>query len=204
MKEDSRTKTTFITEARREQFIEAAIRTLDEIGYVNASQAQIAKRAGVSTALISYHFADKSDLMNQLLMNLVEKSASYIMDRVNKEHSAWDKLRAFITASLDYQSTHRARNVALIEIVFNARTPDNIPYYKLDEDDGDPVWDELKQILIFGQNNGEFGAFDVDVIATIIQGGIGEYMLSSGVAHKVDSDAYKAELIRVIERIVGK
>ncbi len=204
MKEDSRTKTTFITEARREQFIEAAIRTLDEIGYVNASLAQIAKRAGVSTALISYHFADKSDLMNQLLMNLVEKSASYIMDRVNKEHSAWDKLRAFITASLDYQSTHRARNVALIEIVFNARTPDNIPYYKLDEDDGDPVWDELKQILIFGQNNGEFGAFDVDVIATIIQGGIGEYMLSSGVAHKVDSDAYKAELIRVIERIVGK
>ena len=43
----------FIAEARREQIIEATIATLDEIGYVNASLAQIAKRAGISTPLIS-------------------------------------------------------------------------------------------------------------------------------------------------------
>jgi hypothetical protein len=58
------TKQSFIAEARRAQIIEAAIRTLDEIGYVQASLAQIAKRAGISTALISYHFSDKDDLMN--------------------------------------------------------------------------------------------------------------------------------------------
>lgn len=42
-------KQSFIAEARREQIIEAAINTLDEIGYVKASLAQIAKNAGIST-----------------------------------------------------------------------------------------------------------------------------------------------------------
>ncbi|MEQ6854825.1 TetR family transcriptional regulator [Lysinibacillus capsici] len=51
-------KNTFIQEARKQQIIEATIATLDDIGYVKASLAQIAKRASISTALISYHFVD--------------------------------------------------------------------------------------------------------------------------------------------------
>lgn len=178
-------KQSFIADVRREQIIEAAIKTLDEIGYVKASLAQIAKRAGISTALISYHFADKNDLMNHLLLNLLEGSTSYILERVNQESTPHKKLNAFITASLAYQDTHPARNTALIEIIFNARTPDNIPYYKLNDDgDGDPITDELRSILRNGQKNSDFGKFNVDVMTHVIQGAIGEYMFNTDITKK--------------------
>ncbi|GAB2696554.1 TetR family transcriptional regulator [Paenibacillus thermoaerophilus] len=74
-------KQSFIAKARRAQIIDAAIATLDEIGYVNTSLAQIAKRAGISTALISYHFKDKNDLMDHTLMTLLHDEASYVMER---------------------------------------------------------------------------------------------------------------------------
>ncbi|GKU80062.1 TetR/AcrR family transcriptional regulator [Paenibacillus sp. L3-i20] len=199
-------KLSFIAEARREQMIEAAIQTLDDIGYVNASLAQIAKRAGISTALISYHFTDKNDLMNHLLQKLVEKSTAYIMERVNQESSSTDKLKAFILASLAYQGTHPARYTALIEIVFNARTPDNIPYYKINEndDDEDLIMLELVQLLHEGQKQGEFDHFQVDVMANMIQGAIGEYMLNFAITKKVDLETYSNELVKLIHRAVKK
>jgi len=40
MKEENKGKQSFIAEARREQIIEAAIKTLDEIGYVSACLSQ--------------------------------------------------------------------------------------------------------------------------------------------------------------------
>lgn len=196
-------KKSFIAEARREQIIEAAIKTLDEIGYVKASLAQIAKRAGISTALISYHFADKNDLMNHLLIKLLERSSSYILERVSQQTTAKEKLEAFITASLAYQATHHAHNTALIEIIFNARTPDNIPYYKLGDENEDPLMNELQQILRDGQEKGEFGAFNVEVMANTIQGAINEYMLTNTITKKVNLETYSSELVNIINKAVG-
>ncbi|GIN57345.1 TetR family transcriptional regulator [Lederbergia ruris] len=198
-------KQSFIAEARREQIVEAAIHTLDELGYVKTSLSQIAKRAGISTALISYHFSDKNDLMNHLLMNLLESSTSYVLEKVSKEETPTNKLNTFIRASLAYQGTHHAYNIALVEIIFNARTPDNIPYYKLaDHDDEDPMMDELCRILRDGQEKGEFRTFNVDVMANIIQGAIGEYMLNASITRKVDLETYSDELIDIVGKALNK
>jgi TetR/AcrR family transcriptional regulator, transcriptional repressor of bet genes len=199
-KEES--KQSFIAEARRAQIIEAAIKTLDEIGYVQASLAQIAKRAGISTALISYHFTDKDDLMNHVLMNLLEKSTSYILERVCQYDTPREKLNAYIIASLAYQGTHPAHNSALIEIIFNARTPDKIPYYKLSDDEEEPLLSELQQILRDGQDKGVFGVFNVNVMSSLIQGAIGEYMLSTAVTKKVDLETYGNELVKIVYQAV--
>lgn len=190
----------FIAEARRAQIVEAAIKTLDEIGYVQASLAQIAKRAGISTALISYHFSDKEDLMNHVLVNLLESSTSYILDKVHNHSAPQEKLDAFIVASLAYQGTHPAHNSALVEIIFNARTPDKTPYYKLSDDEEEPLLDELQHILRQGQEAGVFGIFNIDVMASLIQGAIGEYMLSTAVTKKVDLETYSSELIKIIHQ----
>src|SRR5689334_1290287 len=111
-------KLSFITEARRAQIVDAAIITLDEIGFANASLAQIARRARISTALISYHFHDKRDLMNHTLMVLLAENTTYVLERTRTEKSARDKLHAYIAASLAYQDTHPRHNVALLEIIF--------------------------------------------------------------------------------------
>ena len=72
---------------------------------------------------------------------------------------------AFIEASLAYQGTNRINNIALIEIVFNARTPDNVPYYLIEDDDGDLLNDLLQEILHKGQESKEFSDFHPQVIA---------------------------------------
>jgi TetR/AcrR family transcriptional regulator, transcriptional repressor of bet genes len=195
-------KSSFIAEARREQIIEAAIKTLDEIGYVKASLAQIAERAGISTALISYHFADKTDLMNHLLTKLVERSTAYILEKVHEERTPQERLNTFIVASLAYQGTHPAHNTALLEIIFNARTPDNTPYYKLGDDEDEPILQELKQILLDGQGQGVFGVFDVGVMASMIQGAIGEYMPISAITKKMDLETYSSQLVRIVNQAV--
>lgn len=190
----------FISEARRDQIIEATIRTLDEIGYVKASLAQIAKRAGISTALISYHFTDKQDLMNHLLMNLLERTNAYILGQVYRENGTQEKLAAFIQSSLEYQDAHPARNAALVEIIFNARTPDNTPYYKLGDDDENILLDELQKILLSGRNEGVFEDCNIDVVANMIQGAVGEYMFNQALSKKVDVKTYAAELIRIVNK----
>ncbi len=195
-------KQSFIAEARRAQIIEAAIKTLDEIGYVQASLAQIAKRADISTALISYHFSDKDDLMNHVLMKLLEDSTAYVLERVRQHDQPGERLNAFIIASLAYQGTHPTRNSALVEIIFNARTPDKVPYYKLGDDEEEPLLQELKQLLGAGQEEGVFGLFNIDVMASLIQGAIGEYMLSTAVTKKVDLETYSRELVQIVRQAV--
>jgi len=201
-KEDD--KQSFITEARRAQIIDAAIATLDEIGYVNASLAQIAKRAGISTALISYHFKDKNDLMDHTLMKLVGDSATFVLQRTGAIATPRGQLHAFIEASIAYQGTRPKHNTALIEIVFHARTPDNVPYYKLgDDEEGDPLGQEIQRILREGQEQGEFRAFNVLVMASVIQGAIGEYLLTNTqLAAEVDLESYSAELVAIFDRLI--
>ncbi|ALX48398.1 TetR/AcrR family transcriptional regulator [Lentibacillus amyloliquefaciens] len=190
----------FITEARREQIIKATIEVLNEIGFVNISLAKIAKMAKVSTGLISYHFEDKEDVLNNTLVYLLKMQFDYIKERVSKEKTAYDQLIAFIDASLAYQGTHRVNNIALIEIVFNARTEDNVPYYKLSTDEEDPLYVYLEEILHYGQETNEFSEFNPKSVSTMIQGAIAESMLMNG--KRFNLEAYKNDLVNMVTKMI--
>jgi hypothetical protein len=138
--------------------------------------------------------------MNHVLLKLLEASTSYVLNKVRQHNTSQQKLDAFVVASLAYQGTHPAHNSALLEIIFNARTPDKIPYYKLSDEEDEPLLQELQQILREGQETGVFGAFNIDVMASLIQGAIGEYMLSTAVTKKVDLETYSSELIKIIHQ----
>lgn len=195
-------KQTFITEARRTQIVNAAIMTLDEIGYIHTSMAQIAKRAEISTALISYHFRDKNDLMDYTLMKLVTDMSNYVLDRTKAALGPSDKLRAYIEGSIAYQSDNPSCHIALVEIIFHARTADNVPYYKMNDDEEDPLESELQRILLLGQKQKEFGDFDVRIMTAAIRGAIDEYTLNGKLKGYVDSQSYSAELVKVFNRAV--
>ncbi|QBD75617.1 TetR/AcrR family transcriptional regulator [Ktedonosporobacter rubrisoli] len=197
-------KHSFIAEARRAQIIDAAITTLDEIGYINASLAQIAKRARISTALISYHFRDKQDLMNQTLVTLIAENTAYILDRTQAASTAREKLRAYILSSLTYQATHPKHNTALLEIIFHARTPEDVPYYKLGDEEEEQLLLELQEILRAGQSTGEFRQFKISVMANAIRGAISEFMLNPNLIDQLDLEVYSAELVEIFERAIMK
>ncbi|WP_017186537.1 TetR/AcrR family transcriptional regulator [Alkalibacillus haloalkaliphilus] len=190
----------FIAEARREQIIKATVDVLNEIGYVNISLAKIAKMAKVSTGLISYHFEDKEDVLNNTLVYLLNTQFDYIKGRVSKEESAYDQLITFIEASLAYQGTHRVNNIALIEIVFNVRTEDNISYYKLPVEEEEPLYVYLQEILHNGQKTNEFSEFNPKSLSTMIQGAIAERMLVNG--EGFDLEEYKNDLVNMVTKIV--
>lgn len=190
-------KSTFIQEARKQQIIDATIRTLSDIGYVKSSLAQIAKRASISTALISYHFADRQDLIEQSLQALIEQSATYILTKTYAADEPASQLAKFIEASIAYQATHPEENMALLEIIFNARTADDIPFYKLPDDGEDPLLKALSNILTKGKEQGKFTITSVHVMAKVIQGAIGEYMLIGGPLPR-EVEQYSAEVINII------
>ncbi|MDG0792272.1 TetR family transcriptional regulator [Cohnella ginsengisoli] len=166
------TKQYLIAEARREQVIKAAIKVLTDIGYHSTSLSKIANKAKISTGLISYHFSGKEDLMRNTLMYLVEHERSYIKEKVAPQPTYMEKLTAFIQASLAYLGTNGENSNALLEIVINGRTPDNVPYYQAEVHEEDGLIVLLKEILRKGQETKEFGDFDPQVTAMIIRGAI--------------------------------
>ncbi|WP_235616168.1 TetR family transcriptional regulator [Lysinibacillus parviboronicapiens] len=71
-----------IREARKQQIIEATIVTFDDIGYVKSSLAQIAKQASISTTLVSDHFTDRQDWINQIIQALLEQCAKLMLRNI--------------------------------------------------------------------------------------------------------------------------
>ena len=53
-----------------------------------------------------------------------------------------------------------------------------------------------------GQDSGEFGAFDIYVMANAIRGAIGEHLLNPSLTATVDLETYSAELVRTFDRAI--
>lgn len=61
-----------ITEIRRNQIVDAAVRVMARHGWNDTSIDEITREAGVSRGLVSYHFKDKSDLLSGVLARCQE------------------------------------------------------------------------------------------------------------------------------------
>ena len=133
--------------------------------------------------------------MNRTLQFLVDKQHEFISNRVLLAQSEINKLEAFIEAHLAYQETHYKNNIALIEIVFNARNEENVPYYRIEDDEEDALRTMLLDILKDGQQNGVFSnSFQIDTLASFILGAIEERMLKANSSISIES--YSDELIK--------
>lgn len=191
------TKRSFIEETRRAQIITAAIETLAEVGYVKASMAQIAKRAGISTSLIPYHFKDKEELIIQTLSDLSTAWMEYVQVRVEAGTSARTKLHLYIESNLAYMGTRPSHFTALMEIVFNVRDAEDKLIYLTSGDD--PSLVHLEKLLTEGQHSGEFRQFDVHHMAIAIRGAIDGFLgqVNKSSAHL---EIFTSETIELFDR----
>lgn len=191
-----------IAEARREQVMKAAIEVLTEIGYHSTSLSKIANKANISTGLISYHFSGKEDLMKNTLMYLVEHERTYIKGKVKQKQTYMEKLLTYIEASLAYQGTNRENSDAMLEIVFNGRTPDNVPYYRAEVHEEDELNVLLKELLYKGQEMKEFGDFDPEVTSIVIRGAIAGARPLPQKGYKLSLEEYSEKLIKNILKMI--
>ncbi|SMC01771.1 transcriptional regulator, TetR family [Rubrobacter radiotolerans DSM 5868] len=194
---------TFTERARRAQIVEAAIETIAELGYAKASFARIAERAGLSsTGLISYHFANKDELMEQIVVEVYTEGARFVVPRIRAESDASGMLRAYIESNLAFLAENREAMVAVTEVVSNLRKPDGTLRFDLATDE--PQVSGTEWILEKGQEDGEFRPFDTRVMALAIRAAIDRSAGHFAAHPDLDWKAYAREMASVFEHATRK
>lgn len=153
----------FIEAARRQQIIDAAIETVNQLGYHGASLAQIAARADISKSVISYHFDGKEDLLLAVVNHVFARVGDEIEASVRRAPTPSEKIAAYARTYLRFMADNRAQMIAAMEVAVSHRDADGVPLY-LTEDEDDTAL--LDAVIEAGRASGEFRA-DLDpVVAT--------------------------------------
>jgi AcrR family transcriptional regulator len=191
---------TFIENARRQQIVSAAIDTIAEVGFAQASLARIAERIGISKGVISYHFAGKDDLIRQVVIEVIEAGRAYMIPRIFAETTGPATLRAYIESNLAFMREHRNYMAAVLDIARNGGlTTDG--RQRADGRDVDVATHLLEELLARLQAEGELlSDFDPRVMAVAIRAAI------DSVAHRLvrepdlDVNHYATEIATIFDR----
>lgn len=163
------TTRTYIQRARREQLTDCAIAVLAEIGYARASLVRIAERAEVSRGVITYHFADRDDLLEAAVTRVYETARTFLQPRLEATTTAADALRTFIIGSAEFYQGWPEHMAALYEIITNARDRQGrLRHFAPGAADAQELRD-LARLLERGQAAGEFCDFSPRVMARTIR-----------------------------------
>jgi AcrR family transcriptional regulator len=189
---------TFTDLARRAQIARCAAEAIAEVGYADASMAEIARRAGIAKSVVSYHFSDKAELMGEVLRTALATYATFMEPRMAGATSVFDKLRAYLTGTADYAAEHRSLHVAVIEIALNATSADGRPLVATMPLQAPKP--SIEDILLQGQRDRELRNFDVGVVAGVIRSAITHAMAMRQRANPgTDLSAYAEELVRLFD-----
>jgi AcrR family transcriptional regulator len=162
---------TFTETARRTQIVAAAIDTIAELGYAQASMARIAERVGITKGVIAYHFDGKEELIQEIVAEVVTQARQYMVPRITAESTGSGTLRTWIESNLTFMAEHRNHLVAVVEIARNARAADGRRLF--DESMVEAGAAALERMLARFQAAGEFRAdFDPRVMAGAIRAAI--------------------------------
>ncbi|MBJ7610560.1 MAG: TetR family transcriptional regulator [Candidatus Dormibacteraeota bacterium] len=173
--------------------MEAAIATIAEVGYRNASFARIAKRAGLSsTGLISYHFTSRDELIQQVVAEVVGAIGRFMAERVARADGAAEALRAYIEGNVEFIGAHRAEMKALLEIFMNGG-------FVYDNTTEQAVVSPIENILRAGQDSGQFRPFDPMVMATLIQRAVDGLPFLLAAKPSIDLQSYATEVATVFD-----
>jgi len=190
---------TFTETARRAQIVQAAIDTIADRGYGQASLVRIAETAGTSKGVIVYHFGGKDELIRELVAEVVARGVAYMEPRIDAEPTGAGKLRAYIESNLAFMRENRNHMVAIVEIVLNARAADGSRLYDFSvQDEGVAA---LQQLLAYFQGTGEFRAdFDPHVMAMAIRAAINAVPAQLARNSALDIGHYAHELADLFHR----
>jgi AcrR family transcriptional regulator len=181
---------TFVDEARRAQLIQCTIDVINELGYQRASLAEIAKRAGITKAAIFYHFANRDELIREVLTTVTTKGAEFMLPRVFATTSPAGQFTAYIEAFVEAIALNTAEIRALLEIGKNfADLRDQ------DESLRQSSIAPLEDILRRGQEAGEFRQFDTRSMALALTAALEAILPQKGWYPDLDLSAHSAELV---------
>jgi len=95
---------------RKRQLIEATLSAIDEVGLQDATIMQIARRANVSTGIISHYFKDKNGLLEATMRHITYQLRDAVLERLKAlpEADAKTRLMAIVEGNFDDAQTNSA------------------------------------------------------------------------------------------------
>ncbi|KKO51358.1 TetR/AcrR family transcriptional regulator [Paenibacillus sp. DMB20] len=195
----------FIEKARRAQILECAIETIAEVGYGQASLGQIAKRANISKGVISYHFSNKEELLQQVVMDYYTACQSFICPQMEAQTCPNGMLQTYIESNLKFVDENRKHVFAVIEIVSNERTDEGKLRFAADHDE--TIFLPIENILRSGMQKEifrEFSPLSARVMALTIRHAIDGFSLELMRNPDLKVEDYAKELITIFERATRK
>ncbi|MGH3437369.1 MAG: TetR/AcrR family transcriptional regulator [Sciscionella sp.] len=194
----------FIEDARRAQIISCTIATLAEVGYAQTSLARIAKRAGISKGVISYHFAGKEELLVQVVLAVYSAGQEYMTPRITAEASAPAMLAAYLQSNIEYIRDHSEQMAAVVEVVLNLRDADGTLRFISDATTAESAVAGVESILRMGQRDGDFREFDTRAMAWAVRDVIDGVQQRRTLEGDLDFDTCIAELINLFDLATRK
>jgi len=191
---------TFTQLKRRDQLVECAIDAIVDTGYSRTSVAEVARRAGVSKGVVTYHFPAKDDLIQAVIASVIAEMSVYLEPRFRAAEPTQYPERfvaAYLTAWTGYIQTHRRDVIALVRIYDTFRDEAGRP---------DPAFDVraididlVARILRLGQEAGRLGSFDSPIVATVMKAALDDLMRQYADNSELDVEAHGAQLIAIFE-----
>lgn len=193
-------KSSFIEDARRKQIIDTAIQTVARQGFSNTTLADIARAAGVSTGVITYHFHGKDDLIEQCIRALFEAPNAYVVARVDAAEGHAEKLRMYIGSTIQFMWANREQTTALTYSFSHIET--GKPRHGFSAKQHARIRKYVSKILEEGQRAGEFRPFGVAAVAELLLAALEGLMLQWVIDPSINLERCGAELIEMIDGYV--
>ncbi|WP_407562864.1 TetR/AcrR family transcriptional regulator [Streptomyces sp. 184] len=188
---------TFTETARRAQLVQAAITTVNELGYPRASLAEIARRAGVAKSAIVYYFASKDTLLLHVVDHVFTALEEARAKAVAAHTEPAARLRAYAESHLAYVDAHRPEITAGIEIVVSHRGPDGVPLYLTATDEDTAL---LRAILGDGMAQGVFRQMPLRIAVDVVEALLDTVTTQLQRDLTADLTALRAEITTIVFR----
>ena len=195
-------KRSFIEDARRGQIVAAAIETIAEIGYAKASFVQIARRAGISPGLITYHFAKREELMKQVMLTVHDSMDRALTARSEGAESYCAVVRGMVEGFVHYCAERPAELIAIGQIASAARDAEAArEWYRGQSAE---TLTEIEAVFRAGQECGELRQFSPRVMAVSVIGAMEAVPAELMARPETDVAQYAKELADLFEFAVRR
>jgi AcrR family transcriptional regulator len=194
-------RSTFTQLKRRDQLVACAIDTIAELGFARASVGEVARRAGVSKGVVTYHFAAKDDLISAVIADVLASMREYLEPRIRAADPIQFPERfiaAYVTEWARYYRTHARQVLALVRIYNGFRDESGRPNPAFEVRAEDVAI--VEQVLRLGQDMGRLGTFDAQVMASLMKAAVDDLLTQFADDPQLDLEAYAAELVAMFER----